>query len=166
MPSTEPTWVIARLLGERLGDAEVGELDVAFARAQQVAGLDVAVHDAVAVRVVQPAQACATIASASATSSSPASRRISAHDWPVDVLHDDVVAAGGLVEAEVEDLDDVGVHEPGGGQRLAPEARDELAVVGQVLGEQLDRHVALQARVEARRRTVDMPPTPRRSPSS
>ena len=40
----------------RLGDAEVGELDLpAVAAAQQVAGLDVAVHDAVAVRVVEPA---------------------------------------------------------------------------------------------------------------
>ncbi len=43
----------ARLLGG-LRDAEVGELHLALARAQQVAGLDVAVHDAVAVRVVQP----------------------------------------------------------------------------------------------------------------
>ena len=42
----------AGLLG-RLGDAEVGELDLALARAQQVAGLDVAVDHAVAVGVVQ-----------------------------------------------------------------------------------------------------------------
>ena len=40
------------------------------------------------------------------------------------------------------------MHEPRGGQRLAPEARDELAVVGEVLGQQLDRDVALEARVE------------------
>ena len=53
-----------------------------------------------------------------------------------------------LVEAEVEDLHDVGVHEPRGGERLAAEARDELRVVGEVLGEQLDRDVALQAAVE------------------
>ena len=56
--------------------------------------------------------------------------------------------AGRLVEAEVEDLDDVGVHEPRGGQRLAAEARHEARVLGQVLGEQLDRDVALQAGVE------------------
>ena len=55
---------------------------------------------------------------------------------------------GGLVEAEVEDLDDVGVHEPRDRQRLAAEARDELVVVGQVLGQQLDGHVALEAIVE------------------
>ena len=53
-----------------------------------------------------------------------------------------------LVEAEVEHLDDVRVHEPGGGQRLAAEAGDERRVVGQVLGQQLDRHVALEALVE------------------
>ena len=54
----------------------------------------------------------------------------------------------GLVGAEVEDLHDVRVDEPGGGERLAPEARDEVRVLGQVLGEQLDRHVPLQPRVE------------------
>ena len=55
-----------------------------------------------------------------------------------------------LVEAEVEHLDDVRVHEPGGRERLAPEARDERRVVGEVLGEQLDRDVALEPLVEAR----------------
>ena len=88
------------------------------------------------------------MASASSSSMWPRSRRISAPDWPADVLHDDVVAAAGLVEAEVEDLDDVGVHEPCGGERLALEPRDERGVLGQVLGQQLDRHLALQPAVE------------------
>ena len=65
-----------------------------------------------------------------------------------DVLHDDVVAVAGLVEAEVEDLDDVGVHQAGGGERLAAEALDERGVVGEVLGEQLDGDLALEPAVE------------------
>ena len=55
---------------------------------------------------------------------------------------------GALVGAEVEHLDDVRVHEPRGGERLAPEARDEARVLGEVLGEQLDGDVALEPRVE------------------
>ena len=58
------------------------------------------------------------------------------------------MAAAALVEAEVEDLHDVRVHEPRGGERLAAEARDELLVVGEVLGEQLHGDVALEAPVE------------------
>ena len=49
---------------------------------------------------------------------------------------------------EVEHLDDVGVHQPGRRQGLAAEARHERGVVGEVLGQQLDRDVALQALVE------------------
>ena len=37
--------------------------------------------------------------------------------------------------------------EPGGGQRLAPETGDEVLILGEVLGEQLDRHGALEDRV-------------------
>ena len=59
------------------------------------------------------------------------------------------MAAAALVEPEVEDLDDVGVHEPRGGERFAAESRDELRVLGEVLGQQLDRDVALEARVES-----------------
>ena len=65
-----------------------------------------------------------------------------------DVLHHDEVLVVALVEAEVEHLDDVRVHEPRGGERLAAEARDERRVVGQVLGEQLHRDVALEPLVE------------------
>ena len=92
--------------------------------------------------------------------------RISAPDWPLDELHDDVLAVALLVEPEVEDLHDVRVHEARGGQRLAAEALDELVVVGEVLGQQLHRDLALEAAVEGALTTVDMPPTPRRSPSS
>ena len=64
------------------------------------------------------------------------------------MLHHDEVLVVALVEAEVEHLDDVGVHQAGGGQRLAAEARDERRVVGQMLGQQLDRDVALEPAVE------------------
>ena len=87
------------------------------------------------------------MSSVSATSSWPRSRRSSAPRLALDVLHDDEVAAAGRVEAGVEDLDDVRVHELRRRQRLALEARHERRVVGEVLGEQLDRDVALQARV-------------------
>ena len=53
-----------------------------------------------------------------------------------------------LVQAGVEDLHDVRVHQTRRGLRLALEARHERRVLGEVLGEQLDRHPALQAQVE------------------
>jgi hypothetical protein len=49
---------------------------------------------------------------------------------------------------EVEHLHDVRVHEPGGRQRLAAEARDERRIVREVLGQQLDGDIALEALVE------------------
>ena len=67
---------------------------------------------------------------------------------PLDVLHHDEVLAAALVAAGVEHLHDVRVHEARRRLRLALEARDERRVVGEVLGEQLDRDLALQAQVE------------------
>ena len=88
------------------------------------------------------------MSTASRGPSGPRSRRISAQDWPSTNSMTMKWRRGRLVEAEVEHLDDVRVHEPRRGQRLAAEARDEARVLGQVLGEQLDRDVALQPRVE------------------
>ena len=84
------------------------------------------------------------------TSRWPWSRSSSAHELPGDVLHDDEVLVVAGVEAEIEHLDDVGVHEARRGQRLAAEARDERRIVGQVLGEQLDARRS--ARAGCRRR--------------
>ena len=116
--------------------------------AQEVAGLDVAVHDAVAVGVLK-AQARlrddrqGLVDAEVAVLAQELGARLAA-----DVLHDEVVAAAGLVHAEVEDLDDVRVDELGDREGLAAEARDELLVVGQVLGQQLHGDLALEAAVE------------------
>ena len=137
----------ARLLG-RLGDPEVGELDLALERAQQVAGLDVAVHHPVAVRVVQALARLLDDRGGLLHLDPPLSRRISAHELALDVLHHDEVLVGALVQAGVEHLHDVGVHQPRRRLRLALEARDEGGILGEVLGEQLHRDAALQTQVE------------------
>ncbi len=54
---------------------------------------------------------------------------------PGHVLHHDEVLVMAFVESEIEHLDDVGMHETRGRERLAPETRDECRVVGEVLRE-------------------------------
>ena len=72
----------ARLLGG-LRDPEVGELDLAFAGTQQVAGLDVTVDDPVTVGVVEPlAGLFDDRKRRRRPRPSPASRRISAQEAP------------------------------------------------------------------------------------
>ena len=114
---------------------------------QQVAGLHVAVHHAGAVGVVE---AVAGVAHDPHRLVHVEPLLVAQHvgaRGAVHVLHDDVVAVRFGVLARVEHLHHVGVLEPRGGQRLAPEARDEVLVLGQVLGQQLDRHRPLQHRV-------------------
>ena len=64
-----------------------------------------------------------------------------------DVLHHDVLAAALLIEPEVVNLDDVGVHEPRRRKRLTAETGYELLIVGKMLGEQLDCDLALEPTV-------------------
>ena len=135
-------------------DAEVGDLDDPLLGAQQVARLDVAVHDAVAMGVVQAAAGVRDDRERLGHREDAAVAQDLGGRLAADVLHDDVVAPGRLVEPEVEHLHDVGVHQARRRERLAAEARDELRVLGEVLGEHLDGDVALQAAVvrEAHRR--------------
>src|SRR4029079_3638747 len=55
----------------------------------------------------------------------------------LDVLHDDVVDVA--VRARIEDADDVGVVERGGGLRLAAEALDERGVARELARQDLHR---------------------------
>src|SRR5204862_5411707 len=63
----------------------------------------------------------------------------------LDVLHDDVGTV--LVHADVEHLDDIRVIEPGGEASLAREALAHLVIPGEVVGEQLDRDLAVELEV-------------------
>jgi hypothetical protein len=111
----------ARLLG-RLGDAEVRELDLAFARAQQVARLDVAVHHAVTMRVVQALARLVDDRDRLVDLQPTVVAQDLRARLALDVLHHDVVLARALILSGVEHLHDVRVHQAGGGLRLALKA--------------------------------------------
>ena len=113
-----------------------------------VPGLDVAVDDRRGVGGARPRQACAATSAACSGWWSARRRGGSRPGAAGHVLHDDEVACTGLVEAEVVDLDDVGVHQARGRKGLAAEARHERGVIGEVLGQELDRDGALQTLVE------------------
>ena len=125
--------VLVGVGGDGPGDAEVGHLHLAGRRDEDVAGLHVAVHDAVAVGEAEGGgDVGADVGGAVGVQ-----RALGAEDLrqgaPVDVLHDDEVGAVGL--APVVDADDVGVVEVGGRRGLPPEALHEGGVGGE-LGEQ------------------------------
>ena len=65
--------------------------------------------------------------------------------FALDQLHHQRAAAAGFLEAV--DAGDVRMTERGEHLRLAVEARHAVFVVREVLGQQLQRHVAMQARV-------------------
>ena len=79
--------------------------------------------------------------------------------WPSTTLHDDVGQAGGL--ADLVDGDDVGVVERGGGPRLLREAAHAARVGGELLGQELDRDVAVEVVVA---RAPDLAHPPRAQP--
>ena len=147
MPTTEPTWVIrvcsiARAIPKsvsftvRLVAAERAADD------HQVSRLDVAVDDPAAVGIVEPGAGLDPDLGREPRLERALALQDLGSGAPLDELHDDVVAP--LVDPGVVDLDDVGVDQFRDGERLAPEAGDEPLVVGEVLGEDLDRDGALE----------------------
>ncbi len=76
---------------------------------------------------------------------------------PVDVLHDDVVGAGGL--APVVDADDVRVVEVRRGLRLTPEALDERRVLRELGEEHLERDRAVEQLVSGQEDVGHASPT-------
>ncbi len=127
---------------DRTGDAEVGDLDLAVGGDEDVARLDVAVHDTVAMRIGERlGDPCSHGGRLQRRQ-----RSLGADDrgerFPVDVFHDDEV--GRLRLAPVEDRDDVGVAQVGGGLGLSAEALDEGVVGGELREEHLQRHEAVE----------------------
>ncbi len=144
-----------RGLGDRLDDAEVAELDVAFVADQDVLGRDVAVHEAegaalevlLTVRMIERRGETRTDQQRQAERQRAALGARAVQDraqvLAVDELHRDEVVVADL--AEVVDVDDVVVIELGGELGLVDEHRDEVGAVGEVRQDLLDGDRLLEA---------------------
>ena len=122
-------------VGQRPGDAEVGDLHAPFGGDQQVLGLQVAVDDARRVRVREPGEHALEHAAelGRPEPAHPRAQRAARH-----VLHGDVTHP--VVLEDVEHGDDALVVERAGQPRLADEPADHLGVLALELEQLLQRH--------------------------
>ena len=127
------------------GDAEVGHLHVARLRHEDVAGLHVAVHDAVAMGEAERGGDLGGHVRRPGGGQLLLGPQDVGQGPAVHVLHHDEVRAALL--PPVVDGDDVGVGQVGGGLRLPAEAGHEAGVGGELGEEHLDRHPPLQQTV-------------------
>ena len=143
-----------RRRARQLGEAEVEDLDPAVVRDEDVVGLEVAVDDPL---VVSGGKAAGDL---QRVVEGLADRKRSALEADLqgvafEQLRDDV--GGAVVRADIVDGEDVRVVQGAGGAGLLLEAA-ELLGIGDLLGENLDRDLALQAGVTG---AVDLTHRPR-----
>ena len=128
MPSTEPTCV-TRVISAALAMPKSASLALPSRVTIRLAGLTSRWITPARCAHSSASQASAAIETARAGLELAAAAEHLRERCALDVLHDDeVLVAGGVVDARVEDLDDVRVLEPRDGQRLVAEARDEVLV--------------------------------------
>ncbi len=136
---------LAPLLGVRqLGEAEVEDLHPAVVGDEEVLGLQVPVDDPLLVRGGEAVDDLERVVDRLARRER-AAREDRAQRLAFEELLDDVGRA--VVLADVVDGGDVGVVQDAGGLGLLLEAAQAVGVGGEGGGEDLDRHVAAEARV-------------------
>ncbi len=131
------------------GDAEVEHLGLRAADHEDVGRLDVAMHDALAMRVGQRVGQALGDARGLHRVGPPAVGQQLAHVLALQPLHGDVHALGR--QAGVVHRHDVGVREAGGGARFGEQLRLEHAALGRVeVGDvqHLHRDLPRQQRIE------------------
>ena len=138
----------------RDGEPEVDDLHLAVGGEHEVGGLDVAVQELLRVRVVEALGRLAREAHGLVDRELPLALVPEVVDRAaLEELHDEEVVPA-LRPVDVEDADDVGVVEPEEDPRLGRELLDESGARDQLLVEDLDRDVAVEAEVT---RPVDSP---------
>ena len=127
---------------ETLGDAEVGQQHPSVGRDEDVARLDVAVHESGAVRLVErTGDRRADVDRQFGTEPLLRIEQL-AQTLAVDELHHDRLAA--FVDDDVVHGDDVGMTEAGDGDRFAPESLGDDRIAGQIRLQPLDRDLAVE----------------------
>jgi hypothetical protein len=134
----------------QLREAEVEDLDPFARQDEDVLGLEIAVRDAVVVRHGQALGELAAEVERGGDRQGPAGQPV-AQRLPVEQLGDEVLAA--LVGADVVDRQDRRVVQRRGRARLLLEAADAVRILGERVGEELDRDRAAQTRID---RTVHL----------
>jgi len=124
-----------------LGQAEVGHPHLALGVEHEIRRLDVPMYDAGVMGCPQGAAHLLQDLEGPLGLEGPLAAQDGVEALAVDVLHGEVVGAIG--KARIVGLDDVGVAEPGGGSGLADEPVDEFLVLGEPLGEDLERDQAI-----------------------
>ncbi len=128
----------------QLRDAEVDDLGVALVGEHDVGGLQIAVHDLLLVRSRQARRHLRRDLEHAAHQHPLAGQRV-AHLLAANQLHRDVGAPVDL--ADLVNDRDVRMLERGGGLRLLDEAPTPIGVVRQIVGQDLERDIAIQPRV-------------------
>ncbi len=123
-------------------EPEVAELGEALRGDQDVARLDVAVDEARGVGVLEGAGDLGGEVDRLLLGETPLLAEDLLERAALDVFHDEVAAAAAL--ADLDRADDVRMGEAPGGARLAIEALDVDRVLGEALGEDLDRDDAVE----------------------
>ena len=144
------------------GDPEVGQVHVAVVVEQQVAGLDVSVHDA---RMMSGAQCAADLIHDPhrfVEGERALDETIFERSSP-QPAHHEVRAA--RFPPEVVERHDVRMLEAGDELRLVLEPADEQGVVGEIRVNDLDRDVTTDTRLRHARYTTPKRPSPSFSPS-
>ena len=121
---------VCHLLRCDAGHTEIGDLGDGIVVHDDIGGLDVAVHDAFAMRVIERPRGLAQQAEQRLALRRMACAEQFFQRWSVDVLHEDVRHA--LFFRDVVNRDDVGMREDAGRLRLAEQPVAHAAALGLV----------------------------------